>query len=453
MTSHTLINKLVIWRKIVPVLLMSAALTACVGSTDSGGTSGGTASATDFSAIRDTSVELCSVADINLWIDSRMRDDYIYYDQVPSLNLEDYDNSFQLLRDLRVDPDIYSSVVDQVENELLIVDSNVTRFGFWLQQASDGAFRFADISGNSPMESAGIARGDRLLAVNGVNYEDITSEQYAEFVIGEPGELLTAVFTVQQGDAQPVDISVTKQSYIESTVPVSGTYAQTDDQVGYLRVNAFRGTTTDEINEAMVHLSDSNISELILDLRYNGGGFTRSARALASQIAGSAFVGEVYSRRQFNDKYSNFNTDQLIEPQDITLDLSRVFVLTTPGTASASETLINGLKPLIDVVVIGARTTGKPFTSVAQDYCGKRLNAMSTITTNGAGMSVLGGVAPTCAVSDDYLAASDDPADALTGAAFYFMQNDSCPTTVLASTRNRSVLSNTTSSDQAQLIQ
>jgi len=381
-----------------------------------------------------------------------MRDDYIYYDQVPTLNLADYDDPARLVADLRVAPDIYSSVVDQVENELLIVDSNVTRFGFWVQEASDGAFHFADISGNSPMESAGISRGDTLLAINGVDYEDLTRDQYFEFVVGEAGESLTAVFTVQKGDAAPVDISVTKQSYIESTVPVSGTYAQTDDKVGYLRVNAFRGTTTDEINEAMVHLSDSNISELILDLRYNGGGFTRSARALASQIAGSAFEGEVYSRRQFNDKYSDFNTDQLIEPQNITLDLSRVVVLTTLGTASASETLINGLIPFIDVVVIGARTTGKPFTSVAQDYCGKRLNAMSTITTNGAGMSVLGGVIPDCVVEDDFLAASDDPADALTGAAFHYIENSSCPASVLAGTRARTVLSHTVSRDVAPLI-
>ena len=167
MKSHSFVNASSRWRKILPVALMSAAITACGGG--SSGASGDILNESDFSAVRDPSVEVCSVTDINMWIESRMRDDYIYYDQVPSVNLADYDNPVQLIADLRVDPDIYSSVVDQAENELVIADSNVTRFGFWVDQASDGAFHFADISGNSPMERAGISRGDTLLAVNGVN--------------------------------------------------------------------------------------------------------------------------------------------------------------------------------------------------------------------------------------------------------------------------------------------
>ena len=192
-------------------------------------------------------------------------------------------------------------------------------------------------------------------------------------------------------------------------------------------MNAFRATTADEIDVAVQSLADAGISELILDLRYNGGGFTRVARQLASQIAGQAFVGQVYSSRIFNDKYSDNNVDQLIEPQALNLNLSRLVVLATQDTASASETLINGLAPLIDVVVIGMPTEGKPFTSVAQDYCGKRLNAMSTITTNGVGESVLEGIQPTCTVADDFLAPADSVDDALTGAAFAYLQFGACP--------------------------
>jgi len=414
------------------VAALAAVISACGGS-GGGGSADTTAAVVVAPEVVAVAPAVCSVADINQWIDSRMRDDYIYYDQVPQLNLDDYDDPVLLLADLRVSPDIYSSVVDQVENQMLIESSTVTRFGFRVAlAASDGMHHFVDISGNSPMANAGVLRGDKLLAVNGVDYEEISREQYAEFVIGEPGEELTALFTIQRGDAEPVDISVTKQSYIEDTVPLYGTYEQTNDQVGYMKVDAFRGTTTDEINVAMQFFSDRNITELVLDLRYNGGGFTRTARALASQIAGDAFVGEVYSRRQFNDKYSDFNTEQLIEAQDITVDLPRVFVLTTPGTASASETLINGLAPFIDVVVIGALTRGKPFTSVAQDYCGKRLNAMSTITTNGVGVSVLDGLEPTCRVQDEFLAPADSIEDALTGAAFHYMENATCPNVVQA---------------------
>lgn len=412
------------------ISLISATLTACGGSSggDSGDVAVGAALGGPSGApLGNPSVEQCSVADINRWIDARMRDDYLYYDQVPVVNLDDYTDPAKLVADLRVDPDTYSSVVDQQRNVQLIENSTVTRFGFWVRRAGDGVYRFADVSGNSPMQKAGVERGDKLLAVNGVDYETLTREQYQEFVAGEPEESLTAVFTIQKPGAAAIDIEVTKQSYIETTVREYGTYAQTDDQVAYLRVDAFRGTTPEELDEAMANLAAQNISELILDLRYNGGGFTRTARQLASQIAGDAFAGQVYSTMQFNDKYSQNNIELLIERQNVSLGLSRLFVLTTAATASASELLINGLAPLIDVVVIGDQTTGKPFTSVAQDYCGKRLNAMSTITTNGAGDSVLGGITPTCVVADNFLTPTDDINDALTGAAFDYLLSGTCP--------------------------
>ena len=416
---------------LIGVCFLTAALTACGGS--GGGSGVGDGSARNAEAVAPglgaTSgvADDCSVAGINRWVDEKMRDTYIYYDQVPVLNLDDYTDPALLVRDLRVSPDIYSSLVDQARDEDLIVNSSVTRFGFWLQQASDGRQHFAAISGNSPMENAGIQRGDELLAINGVLIDEITDEQWNEFVVGDFGEELTAVYTIASGSSLPEDFSVTKTTYTESTVPVFGTYEDTNNEVGFLQVNAFRATTADEIDVAVQSLADAGISELILDLRYNGGGFTRVARQLASQIAGQAFVGQVYSSRIFNDKYSDNNVDQLIEPQALSLNLSRLVVLATQDTASASETLINGLAPLIDVVVIGMPTEGKPFTSVAQDYCGKRLNAMSTITTNGVGESVLEGIQPTCTVADDFLAPADSVDDALTGAAFAYLQFGACP--------------------------
>jgi len=101
------------------ICLLSATITAC-----SGGSGG--------------SDDDCSVAGINRWVDASMRDTYIYYDQVPELNLDDYTDPAELVRDLRVAPDIYSSVVDAASDEQIIGNSSVTRFGFWLQEASDG---------------------------------------------------------------------------------------------------------------------------------------------------------------------------------------------------------------------------------------------------------------------------------------------------------------------------
>lgn len=411
--------------RLVAVCLLSTVLAACSGG--SGGDPDEVAEVSALSSIgTDTAVE-CSVANINQWIDERMRDTYIFYDRVPVVDLASYDNPEELVRDLRVFPDIYSSLGDKALDEAIISSSSVTRFGFSLRIASDGRQHFSSIGGNSPMETAGIKRGDELVAINSIPIDEITDEQWLEFIIGESDEELTAVFTVRSGVSEATDFIVTKTTYTESTVPVFGTFEQTNNEVGYMQVTAFRGTTADEINTAVEFLADAGVSELILDLRYNGGGFTAVARQLASQIAGQPHVDEIYSRRTFNEKFSEFDRDFFIEPQTLNLELSRLVVLTTERTASASETLINGLSPLIDVVIIGALTEGKPFTSVAQDFCGRRLHAMSTLTTNGAGESVLGGLIPTCEVEDDFLAPTDNTSDALTGAAFNYIQFGACP--------------------------
>ena len=131
---------------LIGVCFLTAALTACGGS--GGGSSDGDGSARNAEAVAPglgaTSgvADDCSVAGINRWVDEKMRDTYIYYDQVPVLNLDDYTDPALLVRDLRVSPDIYSSLVDQARDEDLIVNSSVTRFGFWLQQASDGRQHF-----------------------------------------------------------------------------------------------------------------------------------------------------------------------------------------------------------------------------------------------------------------------------------------------------------------------
>lgn len=409
----------------VTACLLSLLLTAC-----GGGSGGGAVDPTDNQGSNPLDsaflpAEDCSVAGINRWIDESMRDEYIYYDSVPVVNLDDYTDPAELVRDLRVAPDVYSSIVDQQLDEQLINNSTVPpKFGFFLRTSEDGKRRFADISGNSPMEIAGVQRGDHLVAINGVVYEDLTNEQWREFIVGEPEELVTAVFTVFSSDGLQRDIEVTKKAYVEKTVSV---YGNLNDQTGYLKLDAFRGTSSEELDTAVASFVSNGTTELILDLRYNGGGYTRVARKLASQIAGEAFVGQVYSRREFNDKYSQYNIEQKIESQTLNLGLSRLLVLTTSATASASETLINGLSPLIDTVVIGTKTEGKPFTSLGRDYCGKRLNAMSTLTTNGVGVSVAGGIEPTCTVNDQYIAPADSDEDALTGAALEYIQSGRCP--------------------------
>lgn len=137
-------------------------------------------------------------------------------------------------------------------------------------------------------------------------------------------------------------------------------------------------------------MGDAGIDDLIVDFRYNPGDRTRVAEQFASQIVGSAFDGESFLSRVWNNKYTQFNQTSALEVTTPTLALPRVIVLMTESSASASKAMVNGLGPYINVVVIGGATTGKIFTSNARGYCGKSINAMRSIRTNSVGVSVDG---------------------------------------------------------------
>ena len=148
--------------------------------------------------------------------------------------------------------------------------------------------------------------------------------------------------------------------------------------------NGFYSDYDEELNAAFSQLESQGVNELVLDLRYNSGGSVRTATYLASMITGQ-FTGELFAKEQWNSKlqayYEDRNpaalvnkfTDELSNGAAInSLNLNRVYILTTRSTASASELVINCLKPYIDVVVIGDVTTGKNVGSVtlydSQDF-------------------------------------------------------------------------------------
>jgi C-terminal processing protease CtpA/Prc len=159
--------------------------------------------------------------------------------------------------------------------------------------------------------------------------------------------------------------TLTRQSYSENPIHYTDVLEVDNTSIGYIVYNGFLSSFDDELNAVFGAFQNANIDELVIDLRYNGGGSVQTAAYLGSMVTGQ-FTGDVYSQLIYNENLSSRNRDYLFTSSFEgggtinSLNLSRVYVITTNRrTASASELLINSLKPYIDVFVIGEKTAGK----------------------------------------------------------------------------------------------
>jgi C-terminal processing protease CtpA/Prc len=129
---------------------------------------------------------------------------------------------------------------------------------------------------------------------------------------------------------------------------------------GHLVFESFINPSRDELATAFAYFKANNIKDLILDLRYNGGGYLDISQTLSSYIGGNALAGTVFAKLLYNDKHQDQNYPFPFISTSYSIGLTRMVVITTRGTASASEAVMNGLKPHLTVVSVGDTTNGKP---------------------------------------------------------------------------------------------
>jgi carboxyl-terminal processing protease len=204
-------------------------------------------------------------------------------------------------------------------------------------------------------------------------------------------------------------------------------------------------TSEAQLIDAMNRFKADGVQDLVLDIRYNGGGLLAIASELAYMVASPAATsGAVFERLEFNrknpfqlteaDTSSPFQSTSLgfsgprgqVLPQ---LGLSRVTVLTGPETCSASESIVNGLRGVnVQVNLIGNTTCGKPYGFIPQDNCGTTYFAIQFkgVNNQGAG-DYADGIAPTCVVADDFSRPLGDPAEGRLAAALSYRVTGICP--------------------------
>jgi hypothetical protein len=235
------------------------------------------------------------------------------------------------------------------------------------------------------------------------------------------------------------NVSLTSATVVRDPVLETRIFMLPDGKkVGYLLFNDHIATAEEQLYAAVNGFKNVGIDDLVLDVRYNGGGYLYIASELASMIGGDAVQNKVFEKLIFNSKHPgktadpdntlnflSFTTKFEALPQ---LNLPRVFVLTGSGTCSASEAIINGLEPFVQVIRIGGTTCGKPYGMMQTNNCGKAYFAIEFKGVNSLGTANYeNGFAPTCAVSDDLEHALGDTSERLLQTALSYRDSNSCP--------------------------
>lgn len=315
------------------------------------------------------------------WIDDTMRVWYYWAKEMPeSKNLNYFQAPATFFKSLLYSSDKFSSI-----DSLNVTTSNrsigSTNYSYGMEysvtKVNDTAY-YAHVLYtvvDSPAEEAGLQRGDWVMSFNGV---PLTKQNYTALLGGSAAEIVVGRYDAEQKQVVAVDDNPRHlpeaRSIDDNPVYCVKVFDVNATRVGYLAYNHFtpgaaysatvQGSATnydDALRQASTQLAAAGIDELVLDLRYNNGGYVSCAQLLATLLAPASALGQPMATLEYNAHFQPVEIllDASRIGQGTNLDLKRLFVLTTGETASASEMVMNCLKPYMDVVQIGTTTVGK----------------------------------------------------------------------------------------------
>lgn len=233
-------------------------------------------------------------------------------------------------------------------------------FGLGVFFVAEGDLRVKSVERESPAGKAGIRRSWRITKING-NTNINTSN--SSFIIDNIYESAQTTFSFVKPDGSTADITLNAAHYKEHPVYLDSVYTINSKKIGYLVFNSFLGDTVEinsEFNRVFNRFASQNVSDVVIDLRYNGGGYVSVQERLANYLVSSSANNNIMMKEQYNEKHSGYNRTSYFKKLG-SLNLARVFIIVSNASASASELLINNLKPYMDVKLIGpGNTHGKP---------------------------------------------------------------------------------------------
>jgi carboxyl-terminal processing protease len=294
---------------------------------------------------------------------------FLWYDQLPAtLNTDGFSNPDAIMRHIRqfsretgftnpVDRFSFGALKKDWDN----VSSGVAAdFGMRVFFRTVNDLRVSSVDSKGPAGIAGVKRGWRISSINGVAIND-TSQ--SNFIVNTVYAAPTTRFNFTLPDNSTRELTLNSQIFTGDPFAVDSVYTNGTNRIGYFVMNSFLGDTNkvrQDIDRIFARFSSAGITDLVVDLRYNGGGYVLLARYLLDHLVPSAGNGQTMFTNQFNNKYAQFNSTVSFAKKG-SVNLNRIFFIVSRQSASASELTINSIKPFMDVKIVGpSATNGKP---------------------------------------------------------------------------------------------
>jgi C-terminal processing protease CtpA/Prc len=424
-----------------PITILSVLLLAAC-SSGSGGSS------------EEPPVAACSVEGQKQFVLDNMRAWYFWNELLPAqVDLSQFGTPEDLLAFLTMfSPDItpddgidnpvdrFSFINTAAADQAFFGEGKFEGFGFSSRFVAENDLRLTRVFLDSPANRADpgpLARGQRIVALNGRTIAEIQAAEGVNAVFDQS----PLDFTMRPVGGNPDgsdDFTTTITQDIVTIDPVPQARIITDPNgvrppIGYMELATFISTADAEMDAVFADFRAQGVNDAILDFRYNGGGLVSTSELLGDFLGGDVAENLVYSKTVFNALRAAANDSiEFFERRANSMSLVRLVVIASRSTASASELVINGMEPHVEVAIVGDDTFGKPVGQVGLEFCEKilRPTAFQTLNANDFG-DYFFGLPVDCAAPDDLnvaVGADDDPN---IEAALSYLQTGACPPSAL----------------------
>ena len=420
-------------RKLI-ILLAMASLTFTACSSDGSGPAG------------PTSPAACSIDGQKTYVLDALYYWYLWNDLLPAnIDIADYGSPEELATQVtrtygpqRPDGsplDRFSSVGSLQADQQFFGEGKFEGFGFsW--RVENNEMRFTRVFVDSPANIVGgFSRGQTVLSIDGRTIAEIRANEGISAALAGA----TAQFEIRNLDLSTYTVTLTEDIVTINPIPQWRLIDMGPDAppVGYMEFATFISTAHDgldgnDFDDVFAEFIAAGVEDVIVDLRYNGGGLVSTANLLANHLGGFANDGQIFSNTEFNaDRAAAENSIDYFANRANAIDINRlVVVASSDRTASASELVINGLDPFVNggVYIVGENTFGKPVGQVGLEFCDKILRPTSFKKSNAAGYGdYFDGLPVDCPATDDLSVATGADNDPNIIAALSFVNGAGCP--------------------------